>query len=556
MLSRWDTMRPRAVRAALASGLGVLAAVVMTWPLAAEFGSLGRVTSDDGRYAIWNVTWVARTLIESPLSLFDANIFYPHRIALAFSEINLVAGIVGIPTWLLTGNPFATHNSALIFAFATSALGAYLLTRRLSGSRAAAAFAAVVFAFAPYFYSHTAHIQLLMGGGIPLSLLMLHRLADAPSARRGLALGVAIAVQGLACAYYGIFTGMMVGYAALFLAASRGLWRDKLYWMSIAIGAVVSIVIVLPFFLPFLQVQESGFHRTLDESRRYSANLSAYLASPANAHGAILDFSVRFGRWTEVLFPGVLAIVIGVAGAALGSVAPRRSDRGGARDRETVWLYGSLGLLILWASFGPAAGLYTVLFKAVPIFSFMRAPSRFGVVIPLVLGVLGSLALARLQGRTRTVASLTLALAAAAEVSVVPFPWEHATPFPSSYRMLAALPRAPMAEFPFYGGRVAFPLHTQYMLFSTAHWQPLLNGYSDHIPLDFRESAVILDSFPSVDSFAVLRRRRVRYIGVHWDMFGPRREEIRQRLQPFAEHLRELAADERMTLYEIVTFPR
>ena len=32
---------------------------------------------------------------------------------------------------------------------------------------------------------HTAHIQLLMAGGIPLALLMLHRLADAPSPRRG-----------------------------------------------------------------------------------------------------------------------------------------------------------------------------------------------------------------------------------------------------------------------------------------------------------------------------------------------------------------------------------
>lgn len=308
--------------------------------------------------------------------------------------------------------------------------------------------------------------------------------------------------------------------------------------------------------MPFLQVQESGFHRTLDESRRYSANISGYLASPANAHRAILDFSFRFGRWTEVLFPGVLAIVLGIAGGLLGVLAPRTADPSRPRDRETVLLYGSLGLLILWASFGPAAGLYSVLFKAVPIFSFMRAPSRFGVVIPLVLGLLGSLALARMRGRMRAAASLTLAAIAAAEVSVVPFPWEHATPFPSPYRMLAALPRAPMAEFPFYGGRVAFPLHTQYMLFSTAHWQPLLNGYSDHIPLDFRESAVILDSFPSQDSFAVLRRRRVRYIGIHWDMFGPRREEIRQRLQPFAEHLRELASDDRMTLYEIVTFPR
>ena len=79
------------------------------------------------------------------------------------------------------------------------------------------------------------------------------------------------------------------------------------------------------------------------------------------------------------------------------------------------------------------------------------------------------------------------------------------------------MPRAPVAEFPFYGERVAFPLHAQYMVLSTSHWMPLVNGYSDHIPQDFREAAAVLDSFPSNDSFAVLQRRRVRYIGVHWD---------------------------------------
>jgi hypothetical protein len=84
---------------------------------------------------------------------------------------------------------------------------------------------------------------------------------------------------------------------------------------------------------------------------------------------------------------------------------------------------------------------------------------------------------------------------------------------------------------------------------------PLVNGYSDHIPQDFRDAAFVLDSFPSTDTFAVLRRRRVRYIGIHWDMFGPRAEEIRSRLQPFTQYLRLLASDSRMSLYEIVAFP-
>ena len=74
------------------------------------------------------------------------------------------------------------------------------------------------------------------------------------------------------------------------------------------------------------------------------------------------------------------------------------------------------------------------------------------------------------------------------------------------------MPRGPVAEFPFYDRRIDFHIHTRYMLNSTAHWQPLLNGYSDHIPADFRALAPILATFPSEASFDALKDRRVRYI--------------------------------------------
>src|SRR4029077_9943717 len=94
-----------------------------------------------------------------------------------------------------------------------------------------------------------------------------------------------------------------------------------------------------------------------------------------------------------------------------------------------------------------------------------------------------------------------------------------------------------------YGERIAFPLHAQYMLFSTSHWMPLVNGYSDVIPLDFREAAAVLDSFPSRDAFMVLARHRVRYLAVHWDMFAGREAEIRGRMKPFFAKPQVLASD-------------
>ena len=560
MERRPDTIAARARRAAIACGVAFALAVLMTWPLAAGLTRLGRTTTMDGLYGIWNVAWVAHAIVTRPTALFDANVFFPHRDTLAYSESNLVAGVVAIPAWLITHNAYAAHNTAVLFAFASTFLGTWLLARHLTGHTVAAGVAAILFAFCPFFYSHSAHIQLLMAGGIPLSMLALHRLVDNPTPGRGVVLGIALAGQALACAYYGIFAGLMVGYGVLFFAVRRHLWRVPGFWTAVVIAAATAGAIVLPFMLPYLEMQrDGGFVRSLDDARRYSATWQSYLASPAHGHRPLLILARQLGwRIGEVLFPGILAILLGVTGMAVSWRRGRREEPAPADDRETLMLYGTLGALALWGSFGPAAGLYSVLYRIVPLFTFLRAPSRFGLLLAFVLALFASLGLKwllPLAGRRAALAACALAALALAELNVVPFPWERALPVSTNYKVLAAMPRGAVAEFPFYGERVAYPLHAQYMALSTTHWMPLVNGYSDYIPADFRSTAFVLDSFPSNDTFAVLRKYRVRYIGIHWDMYGPRADEIRAKLKDYAQYLRPLGADATMTLYEIVSFP-
>jgi hypothetical protein len=553
-----DSIRRDTRSVALACAAALAVTVVFTWPLVLGFDRLGRTAPGDGPYAIWNVAWVAHALTTDPLHLLDANIFHPHSKTLTYSEINLVGGLVAVPGWAATKNPYVAHNIALFFAFSTSAIGAWLLARRLTGNAAAAFVAAVLYAFCPYFFAHTPHIQLLMGGGIPVAMLLMYRIADDSSLSRGVALGVALGVQALACAYYGIFAGLMVGYSAVFFAVTRKRLRDGSYWISVATAAVVSILLVIPFFLPFIELQEGGFRRELQDSVTYSANLTSYLASGARAHRWLLSAISGWPRFIEVLFPGFLALLL----APIGIVSILREARlhPGNRPnaRETLLLFGSIGVLALWASFGPSAGLYSVLYYAIPPFSFLRAPSRFGPVIMVSIAIFAAFGARQVivgLRRGRMLITATLLGLAFIDLNQVPFHWEPAPALPKPYAMLAQLPPGPVAEFPFYGERMAFHLHTRYMLFSTFHWFPLVNGYSDHIPSDFREAALVLDSFPSDQGFNVLKRRRVRYIAVHWDLLGSRRTEIEERLRPYAQYLRPLASDPAMTLYEVVFYP-
>jgi hypothetical protein len=144
------------------------------------------------------------------------------------------------------------------------------------------------------------------------------------------------------------------------------------------------------------------------------------------------------------------------------------------------------------------------------------------------------------------------------ELNAVPFDWRPDS-IPPIYRVLAQFPRGPLAEFPFYDRRIDFHIHTRYLLNSTVHWQPLVNGYSDHIPADYRTLATTLASFPSRESFDALKERRVRYISVNRGRQGYGRDvgpEIMRRLEPYLQHLRPIADDGETVLYEVVSWPR
>ena len=108
----------RVRRAVVLCVAALAAAVIMTWPLATGLDRLGRTAnSGDARVSVWNVAWVAHALLTDPADLFDANIFHPHRNALAFSEANLVSGVIALPVWWLTRNPDTAHNVVVLFSF-------------------------------------------------------------------------------------------------------------------------------------------------------------------------------------------------------------------------------------------------------------------------------------------------------------------------------------------------------------------------------------------------------------------------------------------------------
>ena len=134
----------------------------------------------------------------------------------------------------------------------------------------------------------------------------------------------------------------------------------------------------------------------------------------------------------------------------------------------------------------------------------------------------------------------------------------EAPPLPRVYATLARLPQGPVIELPYWSENVAYHRHAEYMLLSTAHWQPLVNGYSDHIPQDFRDNALPLSGFPSRDVVRDPREARRPVCGVPPRPDGRRaRASLVARLEnDYANYLRPLEKDGDVWLYEIIAWPR
>lgn len=526
--------------------IGTALAVILTYPFATQMDRVGRLENSDGQFSIWNVSWVARTIVLNPRDLLNANIFYPHQQTLAFSELNLAAGVLAVPAYWTTHNPYLTLNVVFLATMVLGVAGAYYLVRYLTHDRRAAMVAGVCFGFCPYIFGRTSHIQLLLTAGLPLSLLAFHRFADRPTFARAAVLGLAVAAQATASGYYAILTALMIGVATIVIASTRRLWNSPRYWCLMGLAAVVAIVCVVPIFLPYLRLQRgTGFTRPLSEAALYSADWRAYFASSALAHQWMQGV---IGHWKEVLFPGFVATLAGTAGMVI-------AWRQGGRRQETAILYTTLGVLACWASFGPSGGLYDALYRLIPAMGWLRAPARFGLVLTLALSVLSGMAISALLARVprANLVGALVAVIAAAELAT-PLHFRDVTPFAPAYRVLATLPPGPVIEMPFNSREADLHGHAKYLLRSTTHWMPLINGYSDYIPPEFAARANILRGFPSREAFQVLADAPPKYAVFH-PRWYQNPDLLKERLEEFASCLRPLHTEGVAHLYEVLDCP-
>ena len=169
-------------RSALAVAVIAALTIVATWPLAPRLTNSLPGDYGDPVFVTWAIGWVDSTLtdaIRQPSALtrlWDANIFFPERQTLAYSEHFIAQSLLTLPLFWITGNLLLTYNAAFLASFFLTGIGTLLLARAVTGSIAAALIAAVIAAFNEYrLVWEVAHLHVLSIQWLPFALYALHR---------------------------------------------------------------------------------------------------------------------------------------------------------------------------------------------------------------------------------------------------------------------------------------------------------------------------------------------------------------------------------------------
>jgi hypothetical protein len=506
----WTNVRRREIVLAALAAVGL--ALAMHWPLPLHIGRDVPRDLGDPLPQAWQVAWDGHALIHQPLDFFQANVFWPLRNSLAFSDA--LAGYA--PAALIGGGPHAAivrYDLLFLFAYALAFLGAYLLARELGARRVGASVAGAAFAYAPWRLEQDGHLHVLSSGGMPLALFLLVRGYRRGSGRLVVA-GWVVAAWQLSL---GFSLGLELAYLLLLVGAGALLsgWRPpRPTLLATALGGLAFVVVAVVFARPYLDVG-----RDHPESKRTDATVAAfsgwprmYLAPPgANTvwSGATVEERRRLKFVPEqTLFPGLTVVALAVVCLACGVYS----------RRLRWWLLGGV-VVCAWLALGFHDGSfpwpYEVVYHHLPGWQSSRTPSRLNTLTSLGLALLAAGGATWLAARLRSGWLVGGVLVAAVLIEGAGFSFEggvagpaHPTapPEPAGQRGLAA----PQLHLP-----MSREGNRRYALWSTAGFPRIVNGRASFQPTLTTSIASDVAGFPDRRSVARLRALGVRTVVLH-----------------------------------------
>jgi len=302
-----------------AAALYLALTFLLAYPLSVTANRTLPSDDPDGHLFMWTLAWDAHAFVHQPLSIFDANIFYPNRDSLAYSENLIGSAFFAAPVLWLTGNPVLAVNVVSLLSCVLCGLGAYVLGRRVGLSAAAAALTGLIFAFSPPRFFRFSQLHLAAVQWIPFALAWLHSYLER-GRKRDLRLALAfLSLQVMTSGHGGVFAAV----AILVMLAYRLALGEPVLFMrrlrDVGIAGALLLVPVVLFAIPYRVAQvEVGLRRGLGSSE---TPLQDFVASPTRVDAFLQSLVTSRNINAEAtawLFPGFLPVLLALVAVVVG----------------------------------------------------------------------------------------------------------------------------------------------------------------------------------------------------------------------------------------------
>lgn len=325
----------------------------------------------DPKTIMWAMTWDHRQLLRDPLNLYRANIYYPHKQALAFSDTELVPALTTLPFRLFINEPTVLFNLAYWIAFILSGLLMYKFVQLITGNHLIGIIAGIFFSLSPYRLDNITHLQYTSQQWLPMIVLSFV-LFFLKKKKLWLIGAVAFTwLNAMSCGTYMIMAVIPFGLMVLLLWIAAPLdWKGI---GALILAGVLLVLLLFPFYYPAWQAQkEAGTSIKLSEVLVFTPDIFDYVKQPKymiSPPYSILPQKVRTPYFS--LFPGFLASALILAAFI---IFFRKEEKSDPTDKITstkllkimnvirTGIYASAGLVvsvILFFFFFPPGGPVT-----------------------------------------------------------------------------------------------------------------------------------------------------------------------------------------------------
>ena len=479
----------------------------------------------DSLESVYLVAWNVHQFFRDPLHLFDANVLYPSRRALAFTDHRLLPSLVVAPVLWATRNPVLATSVAVGLACLLAAMGGRRLATVLGLPPVAAWTTGALYGFHTYQINEGPRLNIVCHGFVAFALAELVLYLTTGEARRAWRTAGFMLLQGLSANYHLLYGVLVLGLVLLGALAARPRVVARRLPLLCAAGLGAGLLLA-PMAVPYLRAaREHAYVRELGPG----IDLEHYVStSPTNFMYGAMGTEVRLQQ-RGPHFVGFVALALALLAVADGA---RTRGRGGdARAGAlppSAWVPAAAGLalILVLLSLGPdvvvgghhlGPGPYRILHRWVPGFQLVRIPERLALLAMLFVALLAGRGLGIIERQRWTLAGLALAALVPLE-HLGTLPLSERVPVagrvPEVYRWLASHHVHALAEVPIHGEGLVRE-ETEEMYFSTAHFKPIVDGYTAYPPLLSRLLRRLAAEFPSETTLQVFGRLGIDTVVVH-----------------------------------------